>query len=98
MVNFAYEKIIFGGIGRNTYGKNSKVNQKGILEKGKDVGRYFFENHWMIHKGLRDIPFWFKRNGIEVNIITVENALKSDDEFIHCIYLYIFCFLLEVID
>ena len=83
MVNFAYEKIIFGGIGRNTYGKNSKVNQKGILEKGKDVGRYFFENHWMIHKGLRDIPFWFKRNGIEVNIITLEDALKSDDEFIH---------------
>ena len=82
MVNIAYDRIIFGGIGKNTYKKNSKLNQK-----GKDVGRYYVENIWGVHKGLRDIPFWFKKNGIEVNIITVEDALKSDDEFIHYISL-----------
>ena len=82
MVNIAYDRIIFGGIGKNTYRKNSKLNQK-----GKDVGRYYVENIWGVHKGLRDIPFWFKKNGIEVNIITVEDALKSDDEFIHYISL-----------
>ena len=71
---FAYDRI-FEGIGWN---KNLVGRGKGI--KKKDQGKTFIQNYW---NRFQDLPFYFKRNNIETNIITIDDALKSNEKFVY---------------
>ena len=77
-MNFAYDKII-QGIGWNQNG-NFYKNKYSTTERG---------NFWLknIFDPLIDFPYYFKRNNIETNIISLESALKSNDNFVHYISL-----------
>ena len=68
-MNFAYDKIV-QGIGWN---KNLRGSSK--TTKKKDQGKEYIENRW---NRFNDIPFYFERNNIETNIITIDDALKSN--------------------
>ena len=77
-MNFAYDKII-QDIGWNQNG-NFYKNKYSTTERG---------NFWLknIFDPLIDFPYYFKRNNIEANIISLESALKSNDNFVHYITL-----------
>ena len=75
-MNFAYDKIV-QGIGWN---KNKFITGDSTTEQGK----YFVEEFW---NRLIDFPYYFERNNIETNIILLESALKSNDNFVYYISL-----------
>ena len=72
-MNFAYDKIV-QGIGWN---KNRYLTGGSTAPQGK----YFVEEFW---NRLIDFPYYFERNNIETNIILLESALKSNDNFVYC--------------
>ena len=71
-MNFAYDKIVQGiGLNKNRY---LTINSP----------QNFLEKFW---NRLIDFPYYFERNNIETNIILLESALKSNDNFVYYISL-----------
>ena len=75
-MNFAYDKIVQG------IGWNKNLRGSGKTTKKKDQGKEYIENRW---NRFNDIPFYFERNNIETNIITIDDALKSNEKFVYYI-------------
>ena len=69
MINFAFERVI-NGIGWNRYHHEDSSSQ----------GKYFIKN---IYHPTMALSYWFEKNGIETKTITIDDALKSNDNFVY---------------